>query len=102
MLQPGALIEAACAQTGLTDFGGDSFREGLGVLCESISAEAQLNDFGKMALPGAIVGALSNRLKVTDWIKRHPGVADEEIESPLVVVGMFRAGTTLLTYLLEQ
>ena len=55
-----------------------------------------------MALPGAMIGALSNRLKVTDWVKRHPAVRDERIEAPLVVVGMFRAGTTLLTYLLER
>jgi len=102
MLRPEALIETACEQTGLSDFGGDSFREGLAVLCDSISAEARLNEFGKMAIPGAIVGALSNRLKVTDWVKRHPGVADERIESPMVVIGMFRAGTTFLTYLLEQ
>ena len=102
MLRPEALIETACGQTGLSDFGSDSFREGLAVLCESVSAEARLNEFGKMALPGAIMGALSNRLKVTDWVKRHPGVADERIESPMVVIGMFRAGTTFLTYLLEQ
>jgi hypothetical protein len=102
MLRPEALIETACEQTGLSDFGGDSFREGLAVLCDSVSAEAQLNEFGKMAVPGAIVGALSNRLKVTDWVKRRPGVADERIESPMVVIGMFRAGTTFLTYLLEQ
>ncbi|HEX4507578.1 MAG TPA: sulfotransferase [Alphaproteobacteria bacterium] len=102
MLRPGALIETACGQTGLSDFGGDSFREGLTVLCESVSAEARLNAFGEIALPGAIVGALSNRLKITDWVKRHPGVADERIESPMVVIGMFRAGTTFLTYLLEQ
>jgi len=102
MLRPEALIETACGQTGLSDFGGDSFREGLAVLCESVSAEAQLNEFGEMAMPGAIVGALSNRLKVTDWVKRHPGVADERIEAPMVVIGMFRAGTTLLSYLLEK
>jgi len=102
MLRPEALIETACEQTGLSDFGGDSFREGLAVLCESVSAEAQLNEFGEMAMPGAIVGALSNRLKVTDWVKRHPGVADERIEAPMVVIGMFRAGTTLLSYLLEK
>jgi hypothetical protein len=102
MIDPDALIATACEQTGLGDFGGDSFREGLAVLCESVSAEAKLNQFGEMALPGAIVGALSNRLKVTDWIKRHPGIADERIEAPLVVIGMFRAGTTLLSYLLEK
>jgi hypothetical protein len=102
MLQPEGLIDAARQQTGLSDFGSDSFREGLGVLCESVSAEARLNPFGEMALPGAIVGALSNRLRVTDWVKRHPGVVDERIEAPIVVIGMFRAGTTLLSYLLEK
>jgi hypothetical protein len=101
-LEPEPLIQAACAQTGLTDFGGDSFREGLAIYCESVSSEAQLNGFGEMAIPGAIVGALANRLLVTDWAKRHPDVANERIAAPFVVIGMFRAGTTLLTYLLEK
>ena len=43
MLRPETLIETACEQTGLSDFGSDSFREGLAVLCESVSAETQLN-----------------------------------------------------------
>jgi hypothetical protein len=96
------MIAAACDQTGLDDFGGDSFREGLAVYCDSVSAEARLSPFGMAAIPGAIVAALANRLRVVDWIKRHPGVSDERIESPIVVIGMFRAGTTLLTYLLEK
>lgn len=100
--QPETFIAAASAQTGLSDFGGDSFREGLSVYCESLESEAQLNPFGVAALPGAIVGALSNRLRVVEWVKRHPDVSDERIEAPFVVVGMFRAGTTFLTYLLEK
>jgi hypothetical protein len=95
-------IAAACEQTGLSDFGGDSFREGLRVFCESAASEAELNPFGTAAIPGAIVSALANRLKIVDWVKRHPEVSDERIEAPFVVIGMFRAGTTLLTYLLEK
>jgi hypothetical protein len=101
-IQSDALLAAACAQTGLEDFGSDTFREGLAVLCESASGEAQLNAIGSMAAPGMILGCLANRLKVTDWVKRHPQVLRERIEAPLVVVGMFRAGTTFLTYLLEK
>lgn len=101
-IQPDALIAAACEQTGLSDFGGDSFREGLAVFCESASSEAQLSETGAAIVPAAILSALTNRLKVTEWVKRHPGVLDERIEAPMVVVGMFRAGTTLLTYLLEK
>lgn len=101
-IQAEALIAAACAQTGLNDFGGDSFREGLGVLCESASSEAQLNPIGAGVLPGAILACLSNRLRVADWVKRHPQVSAERIEAPFVVIGMFRAGTTFLSYLLEK
>lgn len=99
---PDALAAAARQSTGLDDFGGDSYREGLGLLCRSLTEEAQLNGFGQMALPGAIIGALSNRLKVVDWIKTHPDVLNEKIDDPFVVVGIFRAGTTLFSYLLEK
>jgi hypothetical protein len=95
------LMAAAVEQTGLDDFGPPSFREGLDVYCASVP-EAQLNDLGNAVVPGNIVGALSNRLKVVDWGKTHPKVADETIEAPFVVVGIFRAGTTFLSYLLEK
>jgi len=94
-LQPEALIAEAQAATGLDDFGADSFREGLAALCESLNADAQLNDLGNAAFPGMLIGSLANRLKVVDWIRGHPEVADERIEQPIVVIGMFRAGTTL-------
>ncbi len=74
-IQSDALLAAACAQTGLEDFGGDTFREGLAVFCESASSEAQLNAMGSLAAAGMILGCLANRLKVTDWVKRHPEVA---------------------------
>jgi len=96
-----ALMAQAVEATGLSDFGPPSFREGLDVYCESV-AEAQLNELGAMAVPANVVGALSNRLKVVDWATRHPEVADERIEAPFVVVGIFRAGTTLASYLLEK
>ena len=38
------------AETGLEDFGPDDFREGLGILCESIAADAQLNELGGFAV----------------------------------------------------
>jgi hypothetical protein len=101
-IRPDVLIAAACQQSGLDDFGGDSFREGLGVFCESASSEAQLNEIGAAVVPGAILACLTNRLKVADWVKRHPEASAERIESPIVVIGMFRAGTTFLSYLLEK
>lgn len=95
-------IDAAIEQTGLDDFGGDEFREGLEVLAKSVDAEAQLSDVGAVAVPAQITGALANRLRIVDYATTHPDVADERIERPLIVVGMFRAGTTLLSKLLDQ
>jgi hypothetical protein len=100
-LDADALMAAAAEQTGLDDFGPSSFREGLDVYCESIG-EARLNDLGNMVVPGNVVAALSNRLRVVDWVKTHPEAGDEQIEAPFVVVGIFRAGTTLISYLLEK
>ena len=96
------LLAEAAEVTGLDDFGPDSFREGLDVLCPAIGHEAQLNEFGAVAVRANLVGALANRLKITGYHKDHPEVADELVERPLVVIGMFRAGTTLLSHLFDQ
>jgi hypothetical protein len=100
--EPDALLDAARTASGLDDFGPDSFRPGLDALCASLADEAQLNDLGLAAVPGMLVGSLSNRLRVVDWIARHPEVRDEPVDAPIVVVGMFRAGTTLLSRLFDQ
>jgi hypothetical protein len=71
-------------------------------LCESAFSEAELNDVGVMAMRGNIVANLVNRLRVVDWAARHPDVADERIDAPLIVIGMFRGGTTFLSYLLDR
>jgi hypothetical protein len=96
------LVAEACGQTGLDDFGSDSFRDGLAIYCNSLGSEAQLNDIGSMAVPGVVVTNLVNRLHVVDWARQHPEVAAERIDAPLIVIGMFRAGTTLLSYLLDR
>jgi hypothetical protein len=102
VLDPDALTDAAVQQTGLDDFGGTSHRDGLELYCRSVTDEARLNAIGAQAIPGAVVGALSNRLRVVDWAKQHPEVTDEEIVAPWIVIGIFRAGTTFFSYLLEK
>jgi len=96
------LVDQARTTTGLDDLGPDAFREGLAVLAESAAREAQFNAVGEAAFPGMLVAALANRLRVNDWYTRHPDVATERIDAPIVVIGMFRAGTTLLSRLLDQ
>ncbi len=102
-LVPSELLERACAATGLDDLRRTTpSGEGLDVYCASAHDEAALNDLGRVAVQTTIVDALVNRLRVVDHRRRHPEVADEDLGSPLVVIGMFRAGTTLLGTLLDQ
>ena len=90
------------AQTGLEDFGDDSFREGLEVLLASLRDEARLNTRGEGYIYPRIVTALSQRLQVEDWYRRHPEIDDVEILPPLIGLGLPRTGSTALSLLLSQ
>lgn len=96
------LIDQAIAQSGLGDLGDPSALEGLEVLVEAIDAEAKLNELGDLGIAGAIVAALVNRLRVIDHLKQNPELAATPVKAPLVVVGLFRAGTTLFSNLLDH
>lgn len=95
-------MSAAVEAAGSDDFGPDEFVEGLTVLCESVGEQAKLNDIGRFALEQNIISGLTNRLRIHDWLNRNPAIRDEPIDAPLVVIGLFRAGTTFLSQLLDQ
>ncbi|WP_319447995.1 MULTISPECIES: sulfotransferase [unclassified Mycobacterium] len=97
-----AALEKAVAQTGLTDFGDDSFREGLGILLASLRDEARLNARGEGFVVHRIVGHLAQRLHVEDWYRRHPEIADVPTDAPLIAMGLPRTGSTALSMLLAQ
>lgn len=101
-LNESALLEAACQKTGLSDFGDDGFREGLQVLLKALREEAQLSEFGYVIIQSSITDYLANRLEMTDWHKRYPGIAEGEIRRPIFVIGMPRTGTSILHELLAQ
>jgi hypothetical protein len=96
------LLAAAVAQTGLEDFGDDSFREGLELLVRSLRDEARLNSRGEAVLYPRIVGHLAQRLQVEDWYRRHPEIDEVRIEAPLFGLGLPRTGSTALSFLLAQ
>lgn len=98
---PERLIAAATEKSGLDDFGGSSFREGLEVLCQSYSCEAHFNVLGRMVAQKRILDVLINRLKIVDWQKRHPEVCEQQIWKPWIVLGLPRSGTTLTSILLD-
>jgi hypothetical protein len=96
------ILQAAVVQTGLDDFGDDSFREGLELLLASLRDEARLNPRGDAFIHQRIVGYLGQRLQVEDWYRRHPEIDDVPIGAPLIGLGLPRTGSTALSLLLAQ
>ncbi|MGH7855822.1 MAG: sulfotransferase family protein [Candidatus Binatia bacterium] len=97
-----SLLTAAREETGLVDFGDPTFRDGLEVLCEALDAEARLNDVGRFAFRGMILGYLRERLRIEDWYRRHPEIDAQTLRAPIFVTGLPRTGTTALSNLLAE
>jgi len=96
------LVTRACERAGLDDFGEDTWRDGLRLLVDTCESAPGVNPGGRDFVYGQFVDALWNRLRVIDYVKRHPEVGHERIERPLVVLGLPRTGTSLASYLLDQ
>ena len=96
------VIDQARAETGLDDFGGDSWREGLEVLVRSAETEATFNDFGRQSFYASLVRPLVNRLKIEDWYRRFPEIDEQDVRIELLGVGFPRTGSTALSHLLAE
>jgi hypothetical protein len=100
MLNSATLIATATKNTGLSDFGDPSFREGLDVLVKALNTEAKLTETGAGRVGGSIIATLSNRLQVEAYLKAHPELLEAPIDKPTFVFGLPRTGTTLAINLL--
>ena len=95
-----ALLAQAQYETGLHDFGDGRFRGPLAAFVELVNSAGQLSLDDRRAAFGQMVRVLAERLRLIEDRKRYPGIADERIEAPLIVIGFPRSGTTLLHALL--
>ncbi|WP_420640047.1 sulfotransferase family protein [Candidatus Poriferisocius sp.] len=100
MIDIDQLHAAAVERSGLHDFGDGHYREGLGVLVESLEAEAAMTDMGRFAITEIMIGALVGRLHAEAGLKARPEAAHTPIERPLVIIGLPRTGTTALHQLM--
>jgi Sulfotransferase family len=96
----GDVVGKASSETGLDDFGADTWREGLEVLIRAAVTEAKFNDFGEQAFYSSLVRSLANRLRIEDCYARHPEIDEQEVEIELLGVGFPRTGSTALSHML--
>jgi Sulfotransferase family len=95
------VIRDAQERTDVHDLHTDSFREGLGVVEEVVNTEIH-SAVSERRITIECTKSLMSRLRVDDWLARHPNVAGSPVERPVFVIGMPRTGTTVLVNLIAQ
>ena len=87
-LDEDSLLGAARQQTGLADFGPDTFRAGLRVLLDSLERDARLNAFGRYYAQRQVLELLVSR---RDWIERRFAPIDRVERDRVRVLVVLRA-----------
>ncbi|HBX77205.1 MAG TPA: hypothetical protein DEG43_06145, partial [Acidimicrobiaceae bacterium] len=99
-LNPDLLVAAAHRRTGLEDFGDPRLLDRLAAQVVAVEADTGLSGLGRFLIRRRLVGLLAARLRLEDFVRRHPDALDVELEPPIIVVGLPRSGTTHLVNLL--
>ena len=99
-LDADVLHAKAVAETGLTDFGSDDYRERLDVYLAALREIDGLHGAGVVNFHAQVLQLLKNRLLLNDLVSRHPEIRDIELVAPVVIAGLPRTGTTHLHNLL--
>jgi len=94
-LRAEAIVAAATRAAGSGPMS-DDFREGLGVLVESIEREADLTPVGRMITRRRLVGALAARFRAEARMAANPAALDAPLAQPIIITGLQRTGSTLL------
>jgi Sulfotransferase family len=98
-LDPADLCAAARTRSGLDDLGPPTYWDGLVAFTTAFEEEARPHAMGRMAMRAQLIGALAARARVFDWVRRHPEVTRRPVAPPLMICGLPRSGTTLLSHL---
>ena len=96
-----AILGAAQAETGLSDFGAEDFLPRLDVWLSAIDVDANASSVTRANLFGMTVRYAATRLRLEELIRRHPEILSIEIDRPIIVAGLPRSGTTHLLGLLS-
>jgi hypothetical protein len=102
MIDADKILADARTETGLTDLGDDGILAPFHLLVDSLNKDAHLSERGEGAFIRTVTGYIANRLKVEDWLARHPELLDRPVEKPMFVFGLPRTGTTLTINLLNE
>lgn len=83
-------------EVGTDDFGAGDYLPGLKVLLQSMDYDPHFSVTGRRIAWGMVVGVLRGRAQAIQSMKQHSGFDAYPIESPVVITGIPRTGTTAL------
>jgi hypothetical protein len=94
------IVATARLRTGLHDFGDPSLLERLDAQVAATRSDTGLSGLGRQLVRDRLLGLLAARLRFEDFVRRYPEGLQQELEPPVIVVGLPRSGTTHLVNLL--
>jgi len=95
------LMAEARSRTGLSDFGGGTFADGLDVLRRSLIEDVQFAPADGAKAQALLLRRLENRLRVENWFRQNPEAEKAVIDRPISICGLPRTGTTALGNMLS-
>ena len=81
---------------------GEDYLEPLEILVASLENDAELTILGRWITHRFLDRLLDVRLQIAEYVRVDPGVREEQILEPIVVIGAPRTGTTVLHALLAN
>ena len=94
-------LNKAIERTNLSNFGNEHFLGPLKIYLEDLQS-SELSLIGRMIKSQEILRLLENRLRIEDEITRHPQIINQKVESPIFIVSLPRAGSSILFELMAQ
>ncbi len=94
------IVADAQIATGLGEFGDPGLFDRLAAQVAAVESDVGLSGLGRYIVRERLVGLLKARLRLEDFVRRHPEALEIELAPPIVVVGLPRSGTTHLVNLL--
>lgn len=101
LLTVDSLLDTARKEVGLDDFGPMDFKDSLDILLRSFQQEANFTEAGAGMTYKNLIRRLTARLRYQDDLRTHPEILDEQVVSPIIILGLPRTGTSKLQRILS-
>jgi hypothetical protein len=99
-LSADALVARACHLEGGPDPRPLPYPDGLQRACKSLREDASLSLVGRLAMREHLTLGLRTRIRLLDRLRQDPALHKQPLNSPIIVTGLPRSGTTYLHRLL--